>query len=58
MQGDVRWDKKKLPESNLHVYGKDNIQIKVYNVKGLPKRGDQKTLEKKRLRNKSLEQEL
>ena len=40
------------------MYGKNNIQIRVYNVKGSPKRGDRKTLEKKRLRNKSLEQEL
>ena len=35
------------PESNLHVYGKDDIQIRVYNMKRLPKRGDQKTLEEK-----------
>ena len=30
------------------MYGKDNIQIRVYNVKGSPKKGGRKTLEKKK----------
>ena len=36
----MRWDRKKLLELNLHVYGKDDIQIRVYNKKRSPKRGD------------------
>ena len=54
----MRWDRKKLPESNLHVYGKDDTQIRVYNMRRSPKRREKKTRERKRLRNKSLEQEL
>ena len=38
---------KKFPESNLHMYGKDDIQIMVYNMGGwLRKREKKKTLEK------------
>ena len=33
VQGDVGWDMKKFPESNLHVYGKDDTQIMVYNMR-------------------------
>ena len=29
----MRWDRKKLPEPNLHVYGKDDTQILVYNMR-------------------------
>ena len=43
----MRWDRKTPPESNIHEYGKDNIQIMVYNMKMSPKRGDRKTLEEK-----------
>ena len=43
----MRWDRKKLLELNLYVYGKDDIQIRVYNMKRSPKRGDRKTLEEK-----------
>ena len=28
--GDVRWVRKEFPESNLHVYGKDDIKIVIY----------------------------
>ena len=43
----MRWDKKKLPEPNLHVYDKDDTQIMVYGMKRSPREGDQKkTLEK------------
>ena len=50
----MRWDKKKLPKSNLHVYGKDDIQIRVYNMKRLPKRGDREKTREKGLKNKLL----
>ena len=35
--GGVGWDKKEFPESNLHVYGKDDIQIVVYKMERWPK---------------------
>ena len=47
VQGGVRWDRKKLSEPNLHVYGKDDTKIMVYNVGRPPKRGDRKTSKKK-----------
>ena len=48
MQEGKRWDKKTPPESNLHVYGKDDIEFRVYNVKRSPKGKDRKkTREKK-----------
>ena len=50
----MRWDKKTPPESNLHVYGKDNIQLRVYNVKRSPKIGDRKKTGKRVLKNKLL----
>ena len=54
MQGGVRWDRKAPPESNLHVYGKDDIEFTVYNVKRSPKRKDQKKTREKVLKNKLL----
>ena len=42
VQGDIGWDKKKLPEPNLHVYGKDDTQIMVYNMRGWPRKRDRK----------------
>ena len=30
--GGVGWDIKEFPESNLHVYGKDDTKIIVYNM--------------------------
>ena len=46
----MRWDRKKLPESNLHVYGKDDTQIMVYIMKRSPKKGSEKIL-RERLEN-------
>ena len=48
----MKWDREKLPEPNLHVYGKDDT--KVYNMRKWPKKGGSKNLERKRLRNTSL----
>ena len=48
VQGGVRWDKKKLPESNLHVYGKDDTQIRVYNMRRSPKRREKKNTREKK----------
>ena len=33
----MRWDKKAPLESNLHVYGKADIEFRVYNVKKIAK---------------------
>ena len=30
--GNVGWDRKKSPESNLHVCGEDDTKIAVYNM--------------------------
>ena len=55
----MRWDREKLSEPNLHVYGKDDTKIIVYNMRRWPKKGGtKKDLEQKRLRNKSLKEEL
>ena len=53
----MRWDKKKLPESSLHVYGKDDTLVMVYNMKRSPK-GEIKEPRTRRLENKSLKEEL
>ena len=29
----VRWDRKKSPEPNLHVYGEDGMERAIYNIK-------------------------
>ena len=50
----MRWDRKKLLELNLHVYGIDDIQIRVYNMKRSPKRGDREKTREKGLKNKLL----
>ena len=50
----MRWDRKAPLESNLHVYGKDDTEFRVYNVKRLPKRGDRKKTREKVLKNKLL----
>ena len=39
VQGDVGWDRKNFPEPNLHVYGKDDIEIMVYNMRRSPRKG-------------------
>ena len=51
----MRWDRKAPPESNLHVYGKDDMEFRVYNVKRLPKRKDRERTKEKVLKNKLLE---
>ena len=54
----MRWDREKLPEPNLHVYGKNETKIMVYNMRRCPKKRDWKTERKKRLRNTTLKEEL
>ena len=49
---------KKLSEPNLHVYDKDDTKIMVYNMRKWPKKGGSENLERKRLRNTSLKEEL
>ena len=36
--GDVGWDRKEFPESNLHVCGKDDTKIAIYNPEECTKR--------------------
>ena len=43
----MRWDKKKLPEPNLHVCGKDDTQIMVYSMKRSPRKRDRKNTREK-----------
>ena len=40
--GGAEWDRKKFPESNLHMCGKNDTKIVVYNVGRYTKIGDQK----------------
>ena len=47
----MRWNRKKLLEPNLHVYGKDDTQIMVYSMRRSPKRKDRKNTRGKRLKN-------
>ena len=43
----MRWDREKLPQPNLHVYGKNGTKIVVYNMRRRPKkRGLEKPREK------------
>ena len=53
----MRWDRKAPPKSNLHVYGKDDIEFRVYNLKWSPKRGDRKKTREKVLKKKLLKKE-
>ena len=46
----MRWDRKKLSEPNLHVYGKDDTKVMVYNMRKWPKKGITKNLERKEIR--------
>ena len=52
----MRWDREKLLQPNLHVYGTKGTKIMVYNVRSSPKKGDWKSREK-RLRNTTLKEE-
>ena len=40
--GGVGRNKKEFPESNLHVYGRDDTKIVVYSMKDVLKRGSEK----------------
>ena len=51
----MRWNRKAPPKSNLHVYGKDDKEFRVYNVKRSPKRRDRERTIEKVVKNKSLE---
>ena len=53
----MRWDREKLLEPNLHVYGKDDTKIMIYNIRRYPNNIKKKPREK-RLRNKSLKEKL
>ena len=46
----MKWDMKKLPEPNLHVYGKDNTQIMVYSMRRSPKGREGEKHQKKKTR--------
>ena len=39
----VGWDRKEFPESNLHVYGKDDIKIVIYSVGRCTNKGGRKS---------------
>ena len=43
----MKWDRKKLPEPDLHVYGKNGTKIMIYNLKRCTKKEDGKNREKK-----------
>ena len=47
----MRWDRKKLPKPDLHVYGENGTKIMVYNMKRCPKKREWKNILKKSLRN-------
>ena len=50
------WDRKKSPESNLHVCGEDDIRKAVYNMKeSIEERGSKHQKKKKILRRKPYE---
>ena len=53
----MRWDREKLPKPNLHVYGKNDAKIMVYNMRMCPKKGDWNKPREKRLRNTTLKEE-
>ena len=57
VQGGVRWDREKLPQPNLHVYGENGTKTMVYNVRRCQKERGSKNLERKRLRNTKLKEE-
>ena len=40
--GGVGWNKKDFLESNLHVYGRDDTKIVVYNMRRWPKGRDRR----------------
>ena len=44
--GGVGWDKKDFLETNLHVYGGDDIKIIVYNMERWPKEKEKEKTKK------------
>ena len=38
----MRWDRKKLPKTDSHVYGENGAEITVYNMKRNPKKREGK----------------
>ena len=58
VQGGVRWDREKLPQPNLHVYGENGTKTMVYNVRRCQKERGSKNLERKRLRNTTQKEEV
>ena len=42
----VGWDKKEFPESNLHVYGRDDTKIVVYSMRRWPKKKGSEKIKK------------
>ena len=45
--GGARWGRKEVPESNLHVCGRDDTKTGVYNMKRCTKMRSIKKLEKR-----------
>ena len=43
----MRWDREKLLKPNLHVYGKDDTKVMVYNMRKWPKKGITKSKAKR-----------
>ena len=54
----MRCDREKLPKPNLHMYGKDDTKIMIYNIRRSPKKIKKKKPREKRLRNKSLKEKI
>ena len=46
----MRWDREKFPEPNLHLYGKDNTKIIVYNMRKWQRRGGSKKPRAKKIK--------
>ena len=44
--GGTGWDKKESPKSNLHVCGKDDTKIVVYNMERCIEKGEEKIEDK------------
>ena len=44
----MRWDRKKLPKPDLHVYGENGMKIMVYNMKRHSKKKGAKKKKKER----------
>ena len=51
----MKRDRKKLPEPNLHVYGKYDTQIRVYSMRRSLKKGEGKKHQKKEIKELVIE---